>query len=252
LAGLLKNKWVRQLAFLVLSLFGLSIGFYQYNYPTCTFRYKLTAEVMTPEGLKTGSSVIEVSYAHNADWGGGHAPRLNALGEAVFVQIDQKRLFAVTLTRNEANRPGKQFRGYYYEPKYLWGVLDLYALPLLTFGLHWNLDERALCRQVEEVAKENRRFAASLPNLPTLIVFGDINDPNSVKVVQPDNLSDELGVGYELQNVWLEFTESAPTVKIEKILPWLESRRPKNGSIRWRLNDPLIDRLHYGSFKQPI
>jgi hypothetical protein len=252
LAGFFKNKWTRRLALWVLASVALIYGWYQINYPTCTFRYKLTAEVMTPEGLKTGSSVIEVNYSHNADYGGGNAPDLNAVGEAVFIPIDQKRLFVVTLTNDAADRTGKQFRGYYYEPKYLWGALDLYALPLKTFNLDWKLDERGLCRQVEEVAKTNRRFPAPLPSLPTLVVFEDVNDPYSVKVVQPDKLFDVLGEGYALQNVWLQITTEIPTNTEMRMFPWWQAKSEEWKS-KWifSIDDRLIDQLYYRAFKQP-
>jgi hypothetical protein len=249
---ILGSKWFRRLTMWVLAPVVLIYGWVQFNYPTCTFRYKLTAEVMTPNGLKTGSSVIEVSYSHNADYGGGHAPDFNAVGEAVFIPIDQKRLFVVTLTNDAADRPGKQFRGYKYEPQYLWGVMDLYAFPLKTFNLHWAIDERGLCRQVEGVAKTNRRFAAPFPNLPTLVVFEDVNDPNSVKVVQPDKLSDMLGQGYALQNVWLEMTTEIPTNTGMNLFPWWEGKTEEWKS-KWifSIDDKLIDRLYYRAFKQP-
>jgi len=59
---------------------GMGYFWYQSNYPTCTFRYKLTAEVNTPDGVKTGSSVIEVSYSHNGDWGGGQSADIGVKG----------------------------------------------------------------------------------------------------------------------------------------------------------------------------
>jgi hypothetical protein len=252
LVGFFNNRWLRRLALWVLAPLALIYAYYQYNYPTCTFRYKLTAEVMTPEGVKTGSSVIEVSYSHNANYGGGHAPDLNAVGEAVFIPIDQKRLFVVTLTNAAADRPGRQFRGYYDEPQYLWGVMDLYAFPLKTFNLDWAIDERGLCRQVEEVAKTNRRYPAPFPNLPTLVVFEDTNDPNSVKVVQPEKLSDVLGEGYALQNVWLEMTKETPTNTGMKMFPWWDQKVQEQKTLGYfGQGQTLINNILDSAFRRP-
>jgi hypothetical protein len=100
-------KWVLA-PFAVLSSLGW--GYFQYEYPTCTFRYKLTAEVMTPEGLKTGSSVIEVSYSSTSPIPNPGRWRLDRLsGEAVFVNLHQGKNLFVTLGNYESGRP---FRGW--------------------------------------------------------------------------------------------------------------------------------------------
>ena len=53
-------------------------------------RYRLTAEVMTPDGPKTGSGVIQVSYASEINLnGGGRRGSNSVVGEAIPVDLGQ-------------------------------------------------------------------------------------------------------------------------------------------------------------------
>jgi len=82
-------------------------AFYQYEYPTCAFRYKLTAEIQTPDGMKTGSSVMEVSYSHNDSGGGtGQSADLHMIDEATYVDLGQGKNLFVLLTNRESGRSG--------------------------------------------------------------------------------------------------------------------------------------------------
>ncbi len=241
------NKWVWRLALGVLTPVALGYGWYVYNYPTCTFRYKMTAEVMTPDGSTTGSSVIEVSYSHNADWGGGESPDLNMTGEAVYVDLRKGKNLFVTLTSRESGREVNLDRN--YSP--LEGALDAYAIPLKVFGLRWRFGrERAMCAAFTLVPL-NQRLPVLTENMPTLVSFGNLSDPDSVSVVQPDGLAGVYS-GYFLQRLTVVPTESKPVEIIESVLPWLNSKKPSDGSVSWRSNDTLIDRLQYGSFKKPF
>jgi hypothetical protein len=231
----------------VLLVVALGYGWYVYNYPTCTFRYKLTAEVMTPDGLKTGSSVIEVSYSHNADWGGGESADLKMSGEAVYVDLGQGKNVFVTLKSQESGRELSLDRN--YAP--FKGALDGFALPLKAFGLQWNFgQERDLCAASRLIPLSDR-FEVLFENLPTLVTFDSLDNPNSVSVIQPNEVT-LLGQGISLKRVTVARSEEQMLDIINGVLPWLESKRPKDGSIFWSRNIPLIDRLHYGSFKRPI
>ena len=93
-----QNRLVRWVLAPALVLSALGWGYFQINYPTCTFRYKLTAEVMTPDGLKTGSSVLEVSYHTGPHVLPDPNPRFDTLlGEAVYVDLGQGKNLFVTL-----------------------------------------------------------------------------------------------------------------------------------------------------------
>ena len=59
---------------------------------------------------------------------------------------------------------------------------------------------------------------------PLLVTFGDINDPASVKKVDPNDLAATFGPGYTLKSITLEITdEPVTTGKVEDVLGWVYS-----------------------------
>jgi len=58
-------------------------------FPNYTNRFRLTIEVQTPDGIRSGSSVIETTFFKSGDWGPVEARgvRTQAKGEAIFVDL---------------------------------------------------------------------------------------------------------------------------------------------------------------------
>ena len=56
-------------------------------YPSATIRYRMTVEVETPEGLKTGSSVIETTIQSGPRMGDAGGVSYQYRGEAVAVDL---------------------------------------------------------------------------------------------------------------------------------------------------------------------
>jgi hypothetical protein len=226
------------------------LGPYLAPYPTCTFRYKLSAEVMTPDGLRTGSSVWEVSYSHSSDYGGGEQPINQIVGDAVYVDLGRDKNLLITLTPNYSGR--KTIAEGEINFSHRDGPMSPFALPLKVFDLTWWWnDVDRLCR---DFAALGPSASATIPfsYLPTLVTFLDIHDPNSVTVIQPYSLGDQFGPGYELKQVNLISSTENPTVKIEDIFDWWpvktkQWQREKGTSTN--VNDPLIDQLGYDAFR---
>ena len=60
-------------------------------------------------------------------------------------------------------------------------------------------------------------------NIPMLVTFADINDPASVKKVNPNDLAASFGAGYSLKSITLEITDEKVTKGVvEGVLGWLE------------------------------
>ena len=56
-------------------------------------------------------------------------------------------------------------------------------------------------------------------NKPLLVTFSDINDPSSVKKVDPYDLESHFGAGVKLKRITLEITdESVSEGRVEKVL----------------------------------
>ncbi len=218
MSRILQSKMVRRLLVYPTLVFLAGYAWFQYKFPTCSFRYRLTAEVMTPDGPKSGSNVIEVSYSHNADWGGGQSADLNMTGEAVHVDLGQGKNLFVSLTADYSVRR-KGFLGR-SDFNTFQGALDGFELPLRVFDLDWIYgEERALCAAVRQIP-EGQSYAASHMNLPTLLTFSDLSNPDSVAIVEPDEFERFFGTGVKLQRVQLALTQEAPTQTGMSVFPW--------------------------------
>jgi len=83
---------------------------YRLLYPTYTYRYRLALEVETPDGIRSGSSVIEVRYEMFSEFNGrDHVSRV--FGEAVFVDLGQRKnlvgLLAAGPSGEDVDYPGR-------------------------------------------------------------------------------------------------------------------------------------------------
>lgn len=204
-------------------------GWWKYEFPSATWRYKLTVTVETPEGIKTGSAVREVTYTNGpkilpdvagASW--------KVKGEAVVVDIGQdKNLFALL-----------DVNGSYQI------VYDVFPYQGQSVRDHIQY-YKSLTGQKKTLEKSQ---------YPTMVTFKDIKDPKTVEQVDPFNLSATFGAGVNLKDVTIEMTDEDVTWEVEKCLKWLNDLAVKkarlNGStsIAISTND-LSDNLGPGSFK---
>jgi hypothetical protein len=201
--------WIRWLGITALLVGGAWLAI-NLIWPTCTFRYRLTVEVETPRGIKTGSSVIDATIAYQ--WQA--LPEVGVFtssvtGEAVFVDLGDDKNLVVTLTndgsgRMDAREPEKRSH-------------DAFYLPFVLFGLDY-LDKSTLCGAIGRVSGTRE---VPLEMLPTLVTFGNTSDPKSVQRVEPTNLPAIFGPGYSTRKVTLSRVTDPPSDSIESRLPWL-------------------------------
>jgi hypothetical protein len=216
----LNNWFVKWVVAPVAVLWALGWGYIRTNYPVCTFRYKLTAEVITPQGLRTGSSVIEVTYAHHGDWGGGDGPDQTVNGEAVYVDLGQgKNVFILFSSTSSGREPADRRIDRNYSDRR--GASSVLALPIKVFAINWIFGrEIELCN---ELTAKVTRNPVTIPNelLPTLIRLEHLDDPRSAKIVQPNFFSAEFGAGFDLHQVTIEASGEPITRRLDAVLPWL-------------------------------
>ena len=227
---------------LAVLVFGIS-GFYNLSYPTASFNYRLSLEVMTPEGPKTGSGVIQVSYGSTFNLnGGGRRGVIRVTGEAVPVDLGHGKFLFATLTNVMSGRQGSLGK--------LDGALDARWLPVKIFGFNWNWgEERSLASQAA-VAKEGGVREVPLVSLPTLITFQDLKEPGSVLLVRAENVSAVLGTGYSLTSATIQLTNDPPTEGIEKLLTWLGKHpEPPLGRSKNIYQPDLKGLIHHGDLK---
>ena len=183
------------------------------------YRYRLTVEVETPEGLKTGSSVIEVeqSLMRPGSAPGNLGVSRKVRGEAVAVDLPgDQTLFA--LLRSESNVDWASYVYVYLRPP----STDTEFVDQLDDVLEVT-GERELPRMWPPVAWLGERSA-----YPMLVTFGDMDDPTSVAQVDPDDLAASFGVGVELKRITVELTDDSVTTGIERRLGWLGQLKEMN------------------------
>ena len=191
-------KWliIVVLVFVVLPITWTLVQDYFSGY---SWHQKLTIEVETPSGLKTGSSVVFVSIGKTSfipgQPGGAAISRLR--GEAAVVEIAPGRyLFALLggqkhlaqkVFDSDIPRGQRTFKN--------------------VFGRFPDL-------------RETRSVSTDL--IPLLVTFTDINDPMSVQKVSPNDMSKIFGPNYRLKSIMLEITEESVTMgRIDEVLDWL-------------------------------
>jgi hypothetical protein len=193
-----------------------------FAFPTYTHRFRLTIEIDTPEGVRSGSSVIEVSRK-DVRWvliaQGQYEFRVR--GEAVFVDLGDRRNVVALL----AHGPNAE------------NVDQMISLPIEAHGYDkW--DEKAWSGKVTVRGPVELKP----PLIPTLVTFADPADPRSARVIyatlvqearsgsaaargEPgiavDRFGEMFGSGVRLKRAWIETTDESITSGIEHHLPWL-------------------------------
>lgn len=164
-----------------------------------SYRFKMTVDVETPEGLRSGSSVYEVKGIGTRDLiTGGKGTRTELRGEAVAVDLPGgKTLFALIKTVRK----------------------DLAVMSMAT------LDPAFRNNKVESAHRISSGDGIESPedvtplDYPLLVSFKNIADPKSAERVDPINLVASFGVGYALRKITVEVTNERVTNRIEQRLP---------------------------------
>ena len=163
---------------------------------TASYRFRMTVEVDTPQGVKTGSSVMEVFAQKHAaltsEEGSGFSSGLSR-AEAVVIETSNGPIFAL-LTRADDKRT--------------YGGEMTEALAQMAHNGDWKTYMAAV-KQLSGKAG----IKAELPRAawPMMVRFRDLGDPKSVERVEPATVG--------VTRILLETTDDAVTTGIEKRLP---------------------------------
>ena len=177
--------------------------------PVHSLRYKLALEVETPEGLKTGASVVQLSVRHiTAIDVGGSFPR-EIRGEAVAVDLGRRGLLFALLSADGDRKTSKS------------------AENIAQAALGFKGGNETLLPWIDSAQAAKLKAAVPAEFLPMLVTFRDIADPKTVERVDPNNLAAAFGPGVTLKRATLEITDEPITTGIEKRLGWLEGGYPE-------------------------
>ncbi|WP_143278686.1 hypothetical protein [Bradyrhizobium sp. Y36] len=157
--------------------------------PRVRLRYRLTLEVETPSGVRTGSSVLECTlYGPSMIPLPGDIGGSGNIGEAPTVDLGGGRfLFAVLA-----------------DPLYRRDLFSIVSKVLAYPELRLGPSDEGTMERMKRAA-ETRSFAVLLrQNYPMLVTFADVNNPSSIAEVSPDNLAGSFGAGYSLKRITFE------------------------------------------------
>lgn len=166
-----------------------------------SYRFRMTVEVETPNGLRIGSSVYEFIAAKNTmkllaeEVSGGVLTR----GEATIIDLDGGPVFVTLKTPVAGVDLGGEATDAFLTTLPDGGGDDFIAAINKLGG--WFADP----------------VSAELPRekWPLMVRFGDLNDPTSVKRVDPESLG--------VKRILLETTHDDVTVGLQDRLQWLQN-----------------------------
>lgn len=193
---------------LVLIIGFLTLAYWQ-AYPSYSWNQKVTMTVQTPDGIVSASSVGRIVVSEKVSLGIAEAGGINSdfEGEATVVALPNGQfLFALIQGANSFS---------------LKAFSDVPGVRKSADGSYVQWDESA--KKIQNLVGA-RAFPAE--HYPMLVTFYDINDPTSVKEVDPTNLAVTFGSGYALKSITLEITDEDVTHgEAEKVLRWLDSHQ---------------------------
>ncbi len=196
------KKWKKALLWVVAVIAFVVLG-YRLIYPTYTWNQKLTVEVETPGGMKSGSSVVEARVVYKPTLGLPEAKGMSNhwRGEATIVDLGQKR-FLFALLGHPVREAQATFKN----------------------SILRDPDARYPVTSYRKLARLRQKAAIPFSRLPLLVTFTDINDPASVVRVDRYDLEKHFGTGVKLKAVTLEITREKVTKgEVEKVLGWLDA-----------------------------
>ena len=200
-------KWQALLAAVIVAALAACSG------PVYEHRYRFTVEIETPDGIRIGSSVIEVALWSERVVGRGLTGQHKVTGDAVFVDLGHGRNVIATFG----------YGPFADQPRF-------HELAFKVLGLKGGPTDWPKPQQMRG------KFDVPAVEMPTLVTFSDINDPLSAKVVfasdfaarsdgprivAVDALAATFGQGHRLHRAWIEPTRDPVKLEIHDRLPWL-------------------------------
>jgi hypothetical protein len=171
-----------------------------------SYRFRMTVEVETPQGIKSGSSVMEVRLARGMAIGDQSGVSSGVFGEAVVVDLPDGPLF-VLLQMPDAGAPLQDVVPHALLGRRSSGPDEVMA-DTAKLGSAWFSSYKAELPRTRDNGSQ-----ASNNNWPMMVRFGDLNDPKSVEKVDPESAG--------VKRIIVETTRDDVTVGIEKRISWI-------------------------------
>lgn len=203
-----------------------AVGWWKVEFPSATWRYKMTVTVETPEGIKTGSVVRETRAQRQIRIGDCCSGSAGTAGEAIVVDLGKRGvLFGLTEELDPVSRIFSKFP------------------PATREGMEYYSHLKGAKASLLE-KKYNLQF----------VMFKDIKDPLTVEAVDIDNLSATFGKGVHIKDFTIETTDEPVTHGVvDMFAPWLRviGGNYINGS-NISFSTDLSSNLHGGNFRKGL
>jgi hypothetical protein len=167
-------KWIGPLALLAALVIGDQI---RINRPG--HKYRLTVEVETPAGVKSGSGILAIT----PDRGYSRRGNTSASGEAVFVDLSGGKNLVALLAHIDKSA-------------------DLDAVNYVAMRAYTAAGGKRV--NFNDMSKMTGVVPVRGALIPVLVTFGDPANPASARNVSPDDSEAALGKGYRLRGVTAE------------------------------------------------
>lgn len=207
------NRGVRLLAAFATALTLAGCGLFSNKH---TYRYRLTVEVVTPLGVRSGSAVREIQYTK----------ALIKLPDSAAVTVTQRgEAVAVDLPKGRT----------------LFALLSVNPYETLQAGFGDDSSATLDAANADKRVVELEALPGRIPDqsgYPKLVRFREISDPRTIEVIKANALEDSFGPGIKLKRITLQMTDDPVTNSILKRLP---SFGPETGFDAWYSSLPFGD-----------
>jgi len=176
-----------------------------------TYRFRMTVEVETPDGIKSGSGVYQINVAQRLQvTPESKVRKVTLTGESVAVEIAPGQTLFTLLKTNSTN-----------DSLFLMSLRSLQPNCQQTYG---SLEECQIDAMVSRLATAGpgKPLIVKPENYPMMVRFGDLDDPTSVELINPDDLAASFGEGVTLKRITVQLTDDPVTTGIEERLGWFE------------------------------
>jgi hypothetical protein len=214
---------------------------------TYEWRQKLTVTLDTPQGVTTGSSVtaicVELTNARS-----NRIARI--MGEATVVEVGRGQYLFALLSGQLHYKNSDQYTD---------ELVELVWQDVLPPRRHQRVGEQNFDGRKEwgpryrAIAELQGARDMTVALWPTFVMFTDLNDPSSVKVLAPHAFKEAFGHGIAVRAVSLELTRDAATDGAAgAVLPWLAKWDDMLIPVARKADDAYTpeQRIRHTNFKQ--
>ncbi|PCI57010.1 MAG: hypothetical protein COB36_01710 [Alphaproteobacteria bacterium] len=210
-----------------------------------TLRYRLTVNIKTPEGIKSGSTVQGIHYPL-AFIKNTYNPASKGIpnGEAAYIDLGERGvIFAIMPAPSSARH---RFFGL---------IRSVFPTVPTVYGQYRYKEVLHHYNDLRNVKDE-----ISSAHYPMLIRFRDINDPQTIEVVYQvkrgetiDRIEEVFGQGVSIESMFLEMTDDPLEWKLDNKLSWIETMEEKDITHALRKAEPhvhITNSVAYYVFRQ--